>query len=39
MSSLIPKKFDDHSLIILHSKCIFDRFEGPDREDYFLKAT
>jgi hypothetical protein len=39
IGSLVPEKFDDHSLVILYLKRTCNRFSGPDREDYFLQAT
>jgi hypothetical protein len=36
--SLVPGKFDDHSLIMVHLKRIFNGFSGPYREDHFLKS-
>jgi hypothetical protein len=39
ISSFVQEKFDNLSLIMVHGKRTLHGFEGPDREDYFLKAT
>jgi hypothetical protein len=38
ISSLLPEKSDDHFLITVHPKRTFSGFQGPDRENHFLKA-
>jgi hypothetical protein len=38
ISSLVPEKFDDHSLIIVNLKHTFNGLSSPDQEDHFLKS-
>jgi hypothetical protein len=39
IGSLVPEKFDHHSLIMVHPKSTFNGLQGSDRENYFKKAT
>jgi hypothetical protein len=38
IGSLVPKKVDDYSLVILHPKQTSNELSGPDREDHFVKS-